>query len=162
MLNVCKASLDGRNKWETLRFAPLDRAKWKLHKCSRTVSQGDCDSVIWLSQFSCKSDYVKVLFPGLTFSWKRAIDLIQQKQKIAREIGIPMTKQGFIDDKGSAEVFLQIGQFWKIRWGRDFLYLEFGYVKAIFYFCKSRIILFIIIEACHGRKHINWNLPLLW
>lgn len=32
--------------------------------------------------------------PGLSFSWKRAIDLTQAQQKIARKTGIPMSKQG--------------------------------------------------------------------
>lgn len=32
--------------------------------------------------------------PGLSFSWKRAVGLTQLKQKIVRQTGIPMTKQG--------------------------------------------------------------------
>lgn len=39
--------------------------------------------------------------PGLTFSWKRAIGLTQLKQKISRETGIPMTKQGLERKIGS-------------------------------------------------------------
>lgn len=32
--------------------------------------------------------------PGLSFSWKRALDITQAKQKIARQTGIPTTKSG--------------------------------------------------------------------
>ena len=32
--------------------------------------------------------------PGLSFSWKRAVGISQAKQKIARETGIPLSKQG--------------------------------------------------------------------
>lgn len=32
--------------------------------------------------------------PGLTFSWKRALEITQAKQKISRETGIPMSKSG--------------------------------------------------------------------
>ena len=32
--------------------------------------------------------------PGLSFSWKRALGISQAKQKIARETGIPLSKQG--------------------------------------------------------------------
>ena len=32
--------------------------------------------------------------PGLSFSWKRALGIIQAKQKIARQTGIPTTKSG--------------------------------------------------------------------
>ena len=32
--------------------------------------------------------------PGLSFSWKRAFGITQAKQKIARETGIPLSKQG--------------------------------------------------------------------
>ncbi len=32
--------------------------------------------------------------PGVTFSWKRALGITQLKQKISRETGFPMTKQG--------------------------------------------------------------------
>ena len=37
---------------------------------------------------------MKTKIPGLTFSWKRAIGLTQLKQKISRQTGIPMLKQG--------------------------------------------------------------------
>lgn len=32
--------------------------------------------------------------PGVTFSWKRALGITKVKQKIAKETGIPLTKQG--------------------------------------------------------------------
>lgn len=32
--------------------------------------------------------------PGVTFSWKRALGISQAKQKIAKETGIPLTKNG--------------------------------------------------------------------
>lgn len=32
--------------------------------------------------------------PGLSFSWKRALGISRAKQKIARETGIPTTKEG--------------------------------------------------------------------
>jgi hypothetical protein len=32
--------------------------------------------------------------PGLSFSWKRALGITKVKQKIARETGIPLSKQG--------------------------------------------------------------------
>ncbi len=44
---------------------------------------------------------MKTKIPGLTFSWKRAIGLTQLKQKISRETGIPMTKQGIERKIGS-------------------------------------------------------------
>lgn len=37
---------------------------------------------------------MKTKIPGLTFSWKRALGITQMKQKVAKEIGIPLTKQG--------------------------------------------------------------------
>ena len=44
---------------------------------------------------------MKTKIPGLTFSWKRAIGLTQLKQKISRETGIPMSKQGLERKIGS-------------------------------------------------------------
>jgi hypothetical protein len=32
--------------------------------------------------------------PGLSFSWKRALDVTQAKQKFARQTGIPTSKAG--------------------------------------------------------------------
>lgn len=37
---------------------------------------------------------MKTKIPGLTFSWKRALGITKVKQQIARETGIPTTKQG--------------------------------------------------------------------
>lgn len=37
---------------------------------------------------------MKLKIPGLTFSWKRALGVTQLKQKIARETGVPTSKQG--------------------------------------------------------------------
>ena len=36
----------------------------------------------------------KIKIPGVTFSWKRAVGITKIKQQIARETGIPMTKNG--------------------------------------------------------------------
>lgn len=36
----------------------------------------------------------KSLFPGLSFSWKRALGITSTKQKIAKATGIPTTKNG--------------------------------------------------------------------
>jgi len=34
------------------------------------------------------------LFPGLTFSWKRAIGITAAKRRISRATGIPLTRAG--------------------------------------------------------------------
>ena len=34
------------------------------------------------------------LGPGITFSWKRALGITALKRKIARAIGIPLTRSG--------------------------------------------------------------------
>ncbi len=39
--------------------------------------------------------------PGLSFSWKRALGISQAKQKISRETGIPLSKQGIERKIGS-------------------------------------------------------------
>lgn len=36
---------------------------------------------------------MKTKIPGVTFSWKRALGITKVKQQIARETGIPTTKQ---------------------------------------------------------------------
>ena len=36
----------------------------------------------------------KIKIPGGTFSWKRAVGRTKIKEQIARETGIPMTKNG--------------------------------------------------------------------
>ena len=37
---------------------------------------------------------MKTKIPGLSFSWKRALGITKIKQKIAKETGIPTSKQG--------------------------------------------------------------------
>ena len=37
---------------------------------------------------------MKTKIPGVTFSWKRALGITKIKQQIARETGIPTSKQG--------------------------------------------------------------------
>lgn len=37
---------------------------------------------------------MKLKIPGVTFSWKRALGITKIKQQIAKETGIPTTKQG--------------------------------------------------------------------
>lgn len=39
--------------------------------------------------------------PGLYFSWKRALGISQAKQKISRQTGIPMSKNGLQRKIGS-------------------------------------------------------------
>lgn len=39
--------------------------------------------------------------PGVTFSWKRALGISQAKQRIAKETGIPLTKNGLERKIGS-------------------------------------------------------------
>lgn len=34
------------------------------------------------------------LFPGLTFSWKRALGVTAAKRKISRATGVPLTRNG--------------------------------------------------------------------
>ena len=36
----------------------------------------------------------KFKFPGVSFSWKRALGITSLKRKISRKTGIPTTKQG--------------------------------------------------------------------
>jgi len=36
----------------------------------------------------------KIKIPGVSFSWKRALGIIKIKQKISRQTGIPMSKDG--------------------------------------------------------------------
>lgn len=40
--------------------------------------------------------------PGLSFSWKRALGISQAKQRLARETGIPMSKNGLERKIGSS------------------------------------------------------------
>lgn len=53
---------------------------------------------------------MKTRIPGLTFSWKRALGITQPKQKIARQTGIPMSKQGMERKIGSVILKKLIGK----------------------------------------------------
>ena len=44
---------------------------------------------------------MKTKIPGVTFSWKRALGITKVKQQIARETGIPTTKQGLERKNGA-------------------------------------------------------------
>ena len=44
---------------------------------------------------------MKTIIPGVTFSWKRALGITKIKQQIARETGIPTSKQGLERKIGS-------------------------------------------------------------
>ena len=48
--------------------------------------------------------------PGVTFSWKRALGISQAKQKIARETGIPLTKNGIERKIGSTIIKTLFGK----------------------------------------------------
>ena len=48
--------------------------------------------------------------PGVTFSWKRALGISQAKQKIARETGIPLTKNGLERKIGSTIIKTLFGE----------------------------------------------------
>lgn len=48
--------------------------------------------------------------PGVTFSWKRALGISQAKQKIARETGIPLTKNGLERKIGSTIIKVLFGK----------------------------------------------------
>lgn len=49
---------------------------------------------------------MKTKLPGLTFSWKRALGITKVKQKIVKETGIPLTKQGL--ERKIGAVFLNL------------------------------------------------------
>ena len=48
----------------------------------------------------------KLKIPGVSFSWKRAVGITQLKQKIARETGIPTSRQGLERKVGKAIIGL--------------------------------------------------------
>ena len=48
--------------------------------------------------------------PGVIFSWKRAVGISQAKQKIARETGIPLTKNGLERKVGAAIIKTLFGK----------------------------------------------------
>ena len=61
--------------------------------------------------------------PGVTFSWKRALGISQAKQKIARETGIPLTKNGLERKIGSTII--------KTLFGKGRLYYLRDYVCEV-------------------------------
>ena len=48
--------------------------------------------------------------PGLSFSWKRTLGITQLKQKIARETGIPTSKQGIERKVGKTLINMIMGK----------------------------------------------------
>ena len=48
--------------------------------------------------------------PGLSFSWKRALGITKDRQKIARTIGVPTTKQGIERKIGKMVINLLFGK----------------------------------------------------
>ncbi len=48
--------------------------------------------------------------PGLTFSWKRALGITKVKQQIAKQTGIPMSKQGLERKVGQAIIDMLLGK----------------------------------------------------
>ena len=52
----------------------------------------------------------KIKIPGVSFSWKRALGITQLKQKIARETGIPTSKQGIERKVGKTIIDLLLGK----------------------------------------------------
>ena len=43
-----------------------------------------------------------VIIPGVSFSWKRALGITQDKQKFARQTGMPTSKAGLESKLGKA------------------------------------------------------------
>lgn len=52
----------------------------------------------------------KLKIPGVSFSWKRALGITQLKQKIARETGIPTSRQGIERKVGKTFIDLLLGK----------------------------------------------------
>lgn len=52
----------------------------------------------------------KFKIPGVSFSWKRALGISQLKQKIARETGIPTSKQGIERKVGKTLINMILGK----------------------------------------------------
>lgn len=52
----------------------------------------------------------KIKIPGVSFSLKRALGITQLKQKIARETGIPTSKQGIERKIGKTIIDLLLGK----------------------------------------------------
>ena len=51
-----------------------------------------------------------IKIPGVSFSWKRALGITQLKQKIARETGIPTSRQGMERKIGKSLMDLLLGK----------------------------------------------------
>ena len=52
----------------------------------------------------------KFKIPGVSFSWKRALGISQLKQKIARETGIPTSKQSIERKVGKTLINMILGK----------------------------------------------------
>ena len=52
----------------------------------------------------------KFKIPGVSFSWKRALGITQLKRKIAKETGIPTSRQGLERKVGKTIIDLLIGK----------------------------------------------------
>ena len=52
----------------------------------------------------------KLKIPGVSFSWKRALGITQLKQKIAKETGIPTSKQGIERKVGKTLIDIIFGK----------------------------------------------------
>lgn len=55
-------------------------------------------------------EMTKLKIPGVTFSWKRVLGITKIKQQIARETGIPTSKQGLERKIGEAILKLLKGK----------------------------------------------------
>ena len=51
-----------------------------------------------------------IKIPGVSFSWKRALGITQVKQKIARETGIPTSRQGMERKIGKIMIDMLLGK----------------------------------------------------
>ena len=52
----------------------------------------------------------KIKIPGVSFSWKRALGITRLKQKIARETGIPTSRQGIERKIGKTIIDVILGK----------------------------------------------------
>ena len=52
----------------------------------------------------------KFKIPGVSFSWKRALGISQLKQKIAKETGIPTSRQGIERKIGKTIIYVILGK----------------------------------------------------
>ena len=51
-----------------------------------------------------------VIIPGVSFSWKRALGITQDKQKFARQTGMPTSKAGLERKLGKALLKVLFGK----------------------------------------------------